>query len=66
MAIEVSRDDLADYLGEGIHTAFRKACDCREGVQIHRLIDEMPPDKWANVIDFVVDALIPFLDKRQS
>jgi hypothetical protein len=58
---DVTYDELAAHLGEGFHTAFRKATDCSQAWQIHRLIDNMPPREWRAVIEFVADALAPVL-----
>lgn len=52
-----TREDLEELLGEGMHAAFRKACDCPEGMQIHHLIDRMPPEHWATVVGFVAEVL---------
>jgi hypothetical protein len=62
----MTRDELADFLGEGFHTAFRKAADYPEAMHIHRLISKMPPDQWTAVIDFVTDALMPLIGTKQD
>jgi hypothetical protein len=53
----MDRELLTELLGEGFHTAFRKATDCDQAPVIYRLIEEMPEDDWANVLDFVADCL---------
>lgn len=55
------KEDIKSLLGEGFHTAFRKAVDGHQSAKIHDLITEMPNLEWANVIDFVGDHLIDYL-----
>lgn len=51
-------DKLIDpaQLGEAIHTAFRKAIDHPNAAQIHRLINELPPEEWGRIVDWIADA----------
>lgn len=55
--IQISEDDLASQLAEGIHTAFRKATDCPQALPIHRLISEMPDGEWGQVIRWTVSGI---------
>jgi hypothetical protein len=56
--IEVwSRDDLRSALGEGFHTAFRKAVDGHGSAEIHYAITKMPRKVWGDVLDFVLAGL---------
>lgn len=55
-----------DVLGEAFHTAFRKASDSPQGTQIYRLIEELPPEDWSRVLEFVSDALAPFMSSEVS
>lgn len=48
---------LAGYLGEGFHTAFRKATDTPRASRIWQLIDEMPDDEWVRCTHFVAEAV---------
>ena len=48
-----TKEDLLNYLGEAIHTAFRKATDCEQAHPIWKLIQEMPEDAWGAVLEFV-------------
>jgi hypothetical protein len=52
---------IAQDLGIGIHTAFRKATDCNESVTIWRAIRSMPDDEYRSVIDFVADGIAGIL-----
>lgn len=52
-----TQEELLAYLGEAIHTAFRKATDCDQAHPIWKLIQEMPKEDWEAVLDFV--ALTP-------
>jgi hypothetical protein len=54
-------DEIVSFLGEGFHTAWRKAVDCPEAVVIHRLIKDMDPEVWGAVIHYVADPLITWL-----
>jgi hypothetical protein len=50
--------DLCSFLGEGFHTAFRKAYpDGPLSHEIWKLIARMPRDQWHAVLDFVAAPL---------
>jgi hypothetical protein len=55
--MKMNHDSLVELLSEGMHTAFRKATSCPQGMKIHRLIDEMPDEEWAAVVEFVAAPL---------
>lgn len=50
----VTRDDLRSLIGEGFHTAFRKALDGPPAHEVWRMIRALPDKEWREVIDFVV------------
>jgi hypothetical protein len=54
----VTRDDLRSFIGEGVHTAFRKASDSPAAVEIWHLINKMPGDEWASIVAFIADGVI--------
>lgn len=47
------RDEFRSMLGEGFHTAFRKATDCDQAHPIWTLINQMPSGDWGAVLEFV-------------
>jgi hypothetical protein len=49
----MTQDDLVAFLGEGFHTAFRKAGESAAADQIWRLIGSMDPDEWQRIVEFV-------------
>jgi hypothetical protein len=51
-------DELCSFLGEGFHTAFRKVTDSETGTQIWKLIQELDPDEWHQVLLFVAEPLM--------
>ncbi len=53
----LTRDNLRSLLGEGFHTAFRKAVDSKKAVEIHRMISEFDDEEWAQVVEFVAHGL---------
>jgi hypothetical protein len=55
VVIDTDMETLRSMLGEGFHTAFRKATECEQAMPIHRLIGEMPDGEWSRVIDWLVD-----------
>ena len=56
--------DVEEYLGEGIHTAFRKALpDSKQAHQIWKLIREMPDEDWEAIVKFVAIGLKPLCDE---
>jgi len=52
---EISREDFIELLGEGFHTAFRKATDCQQANTIWHQIQKMAPHDWSAVLEFVAD-----------
>ena len=46
-------NELKEHLGEGFHTAFRKATSAPESTQIWKLINDMDDREWEKVIAFV-------------
>ena len=56
--------DVADYLGEGFHTAFRKASDTPQADKIWHLIRDMDPAEWSSVLDFVAKPLVDYVKER--
>ncbi len=59
----MNRDLLIELLGEGFHTAFRKATDCNQAPQIYRLIEDMSEKSWTSVLDFVAEVIIGATDE---
>lgn len=57
-------DEIRELLGEGFHTAFRKATDSPEADAIWKLINELDDDEWASVINFVAAPLIDALAEK--
>lgn len=51
----MTRDDFRSLLGEGLHTAFRKATDCEEADDIWAAINNMDSSDWNAVLSFVVE-----------
>ncbi|MFB0520029.1 MAG: hypothetical protein ACETWD_01210 [Desulfatiglandales bacterium] len=58
------KETIEDLLGEGFHTAFRKASESKEGNQIWHLIKSLPDEEWGAVIDFVSHPLIDYLEEQ--
>ena len=56
------RQDLKDTLGELFHTAFRKGTFGPEAPTIWAAISEMDDRTWGEVLDFVLDGLVPFIN----
>jgi hypothetical protein len=50
--------ELCSYLGEGIHTAFRKAAESDESTQIWYLISDLRPEEWRDVVYYVATNLV--------
>lgn len=57
----ITREELASAVGEGIHTALRKAGRSRHATAAYRAIDEMNDEEWGDVVDFAVDGLASLL-----
>jgi len=58
----LTEESLRSALGEGMHTAFRKAGDSARSHQIWKLINDMPGDEWAAIVDFVASGVAVTLD----
>lgn len=56
--------DFAEYLSEGMHTAFRKGSDHPSAIAIHGLIRKMPDDEWASVVEFVSIGMVGWMETR--
>ena len=52
---------LYDVLGEGFHTAFRKATDSAEGTAIWQAINDMDEQEWEDVLKFVIEPTAEYL-----
>jgi len=50
-------EDFKELLGEGLHTAFRKASDSYEANKIWHLIMDMPGEEWDRIVQFVAEPL---------
>jgi hypothetical protein len=62
----VTDADIRSMLGEGFHTAFRKAVDHPYATVIHKLIRELPDGDYGAVVDFVAGPLIAMLREAQK
>ncbi len=52
------RDELMEFLGEGFHTAFRKAVvDSYRATAVHDHIRNMRSEEWGAVLEFVVGGM---------
>lgn len=63
---EVSVNELIEYLGEGFHTAFRKASDSPEATQIWDLISNMPAHEWHAILEFVAVPVLNLLGNHSQ
>jgi hypothetical protein len=61
---EVDREDLKSMIGEGFHTAFRKAFDSERAMPLHTMITELPDEEWDAVLEFVLYGLIPWFKEK--
>lgn len=59
---DCTKNNFISLLGEGFHTAFRKAVgDSPQARKIHELIQKMPNDEWHAILEFVYDGIKPEL-----
>ena len=59
-------EEFKSLLAEGFHTAFRKASDHESSGQIWRLISDLPPDHWRDIIEFATEPTITALEGKQQ
>ncbi len=52
-----TRAEIADLLGEGIHTGLRKVANGNAATRAYQGIEAMPDDQWAAVLDFALHGL---------
>jgi len=57
-------DELENFLGEGFHTAFRKAVDSKEADRIWHAINDLPSEEWSAVLYFVAEPLLEIIQER--
>jgi hypothetical protein len=57
---KLDRETLVSLLGEGFHTAFRKAVDSEEAWEVWQMIKKMPGEDWAAILKFVADGLTSY------
>ena len=69
MMIEEDKELIRSMVAEGFHTGFRKATDHDLAHPIWKMIQELPGEHYAAVVDFVVEPLFETLndqiDKRR-
>ena len=53
----MTHGELKQILGETIHTAFRKGCDCPQASIVWNAINEMSPEYWDGFLEWVIWAL---------
>jgi len=53
--------EFRSYLGEGMHTAFRKGADHPAAVRIWDEIDHMPRADWHGIVTFLADGMWPMV-----
>ncbi len=56
-------DNFAGYLGEGFHTAFRKAAFSPESNEIWQLIKHLDNSEWESVLRFVAGPMLDYADE---
>lgn len=59
-------DELTDFLGETVHTAFRKGCDCADGHSVWSHMKQMPREHWSSAIDWMIWALRVSTDREKK
>lgn len=62
----VTDSDIRSVIGEGFHTAFRKAVDHPYATVIHKLIGDLPDEDWSAVIDFVSGPVTGMLRRAEA
>jgi hypothetical protein len=53
----LTRSDLQSIIGEGFHTAFRKATDSPIATDIWAAIRALPDDEWRGILAFIMECL---------
>lgn len=66
MELSELTEKVKPYLGEGLHTAFRKASDSDEANEIHRLIRDMDPGEWDAILEFVTRPVLEYVLELQE
>ena len=64
----MTREDFKSCLGETLHTGWRKGVDHPESHKMWELINNLPPEKWDDYLEwclycFEVLKIIPWSDK---
>jgi len=56
-------EEIKEVLGEGFHTAFRKAVNSKKAYAIWKLIRELSDEEWNDIIDFVYECIKDYMVK---
>jgi len=56
--------EFSDQLAEGISVAFRAASDDEQAHKAWDAIQKLPDDEWTRVIEFIVDAMLPVIERN--
>lgn len=54
---DLTREDWASVLGEGIHTGFRKGSEHPRSSHYWNVINDMPDELWNDVLSYLVWSL---------
>jgi len=50
-------EEARSVLGEGLHTALRRAGSTGHSITAYRAIEAMPEGEWGSILDFVIDGM---------
>ena len=62
----MNKKEVKSVLGEGFHTAFRKATVGYTANDIWRLIKELPDEEWNAILEFVYEGIKPYLKVKTN
>lgn len=60
------REELADIVGEHLHTALRKHVDSDEAWRAWKAIREMKSGEWSLVVQIAADGVLDLLKAREE
>lgn len=65
MGEKITVDELATFIGVGIHTCLRKYSNSREAIDAWNAIHKMPDDEWFSMVKVVAKGVLSLLGEEE-
>jgi len=58
-----AQQEIASYIGEGVHTGLRKWCESEESHKAWLAIRDMPNEEWGNIAGEIAKLVLDYLEE---